>query len=175
MSNAIHPKFVKAEKSPQIPGVESDMEKDEMRPLDETEVWSANGKTLIRGTYQIWYRGKTHAVNVEATGVRQAWRTTKVPPERWKHTSNVMIYAHNPRATMPGDVIVSPEWDAWEVEKDGFTLTVPPGPLAAYMARHGIESPMLKRVAQWTRCCREAIEAYEWANPNLQEIDLDTW
>lgn len=114
-------------------------------------------------------------MNVESTGVRQAWRTTNGPPERWKRDSNVTIYAHSLRATMPGDVIVSPELDAWEVEKDGFTLTVPPAPLAKYMARQGIESPTLKRVAQWTRCCREAIEAYERANPNLPELDLDTW
>ena len=33
LSHAIRPKFAKAEKSPQIPGVELDMEKYQMRPI----------------------------------------------------------------------------------------------------------------------------------------------
>jgi hypothetical protein len=75
------------------------------------------------GTYQIWYEGKTHAVSVESVGLREVWRLTKRPPERWKNKPGITIHTEGLRTTNIGDVIVDPTLDAWRVDEDVFELT----------------------------------------------------
>src|SRR5262249_1742442 len=115
-------------------------------------------KPRNHGTYTIWYDGQTHAASVESVDVRDVWRLTRRSPEAWRNQPGVTIHTHELRATKVGDLIVDPGLDAWRVDEDVFEFTTPPQPVAASMARHGMESPTLGDIRRWARDYLRAID-----------------
>jgi hypothetical protein len=98
--------------------------------------------TLPKSTYQIWYEGKTHAVDVEATDLRDVPELLNAPPDRWQDKPGVTTHAVELRPIAIGDVIVEPTLDAWEVQEEAFMLTHPPKAIAERIAREGIKTQL---------------------------------
>jgi hypothetical protein len=140
--------------------------------LDGQET-SGIAKPPNHGTYQIWHEGKTHAVDVESTNVRDVWRMTKAPPEGWRENPAVTIHGNDPRRTRLGDVIVDPEFGAWEVQEDAFAYVSPPAPIADHMMKNGLKPALPERVGEWASGWLDAIDAHDRAHPARPEIELD--
>jgi hypothetical protein len=113
------------------------------------------------GTYEIWYGGRTHAVDVQSVGVREVERMTRQPPGRWKDRPGVKVHVDNPRGTRPGDVIVDPTCGAWEVQRDCYMAVDPPGPVAERIRREGIVPEYVQLLKGWLGHMRESLTGEE--------------
>jgi hypothetical protein len=113
------------------------------------------------GTYQVWHEGKTHALDVESVGVREVWRLTKRPPDRWKDRPDVKVFTDTALRTRLGDVIVDPTCGAWEVQKDCFQVVEPPAPVRERMERDGIVPEYMQLLRGWTEDALARIDAHE--------------
>jgi hypothetical protein len=102
------------------------------------------------GTYQIWYKGETHAANVESVAVHKVYEMTRRRPELWKNRPGVEVLVDHPRTTRNGDVIVDPTCGAWEVKKDCFQVVEPPAPVRERMERENITPQYLQLLQDWT-------------------------
>jgi hypothetical protein len=132
-----------------------------------------NNKSPYEGTYQIWYDGQTHAVDVEGTNPWDVVKLMQKHPQWWRDSRVVSVYVDTPRAMRIGDVFVDPVLEAWEVEEDGFRLTDRPAPVAEYVAREGIKSPSLEMLKDWVRGCLDAIEGQDRDVPGHPEFDIE--
>lgn len=101
------------------------------------------------GTYQTWYEGKSLAVEVQGTNVRDVEQMTSKPPAHWSNHPDVKTHVENPRSTKLGDVIVDPTCGAWEVQEDRFLAVPPPGPVGDRMRREGIVPEHLQPLREW--------------------------
>jgi hypothetical protein len=113
------------------------------------------------GVYQVWHEGKTLAVSVESTNVRDVERLTRKPPNQWKSHPAVTVHTENPRCTKLGDVIVDPTCGAWEVQADRYLAVTPPGPVAERMAREGIVPLHIRLLQSWTKDMLETTQAQD--------------
>ena len=117
------------------------------------------------GTYQIWYAGKSLAVEVQGTNVGDVDRLTSKSPARWRDRPDVKILVEDPRSTRPGDVIVDPTCGAWKVESDRYLVVDPPGPVADRMRREGIVPEHLQLLEGWLGHMRGQLSGEEGAIP----------
>ncbi|MBX6312456.1 MAG: hypothetical protein IRY99_05980 [Isosphaeraceae bacterium] len=113
------------------------------------------------GTYEIWYEGRTLAVDVQSTGVREVERMTRRPPGRWRDHPAVKVHVENPRGTRLGDVIVDPTCGAWEVREDCYLAVDPPEPVAERMRREGIAPQHIRLLKEWTGHMQESLTGEE--------------
>lgn len=117
------------------------------------------------GTYQIWHEGKTLAVEVQGTNVRDVERLTSNPPARWSNHPDVQTHVEHPRSTKLGDVIVDPTCGAWEVQEDRYLAVPPPEPVADRMRREGIVPEHLRLLKEWLGHMQEQLSGEEGAIP----------
>jgi hypothetical protein len=130
---------------------------DDGQGRDRSQGNDAMAKPLNHGTYQIWYKGATHAADVESVGVLEVYRMTSKRPGLWKNNPDVTLHIDHPRTTRNGDVIVDPTRGAWEVKRDFFEAVEPPAPVRDRMERDDIMPKYLQRLKQWTTHMLEAI------------------
>lgn len=129
--------------------------------LRQDERHSMGRKPPNHGTYEIWYEGKTLAVAVQGTNVRDVERLTSRPPARWRDHPAVKLHVEAPRRTKLGDVIVDPTCGAWEVQEDCYMAVDPPEPVAERMRREGIVPQHIQLLRGWIGHVREALTGEE--------------
>jgi hypothetical protein len=131
--------------------------------IEKEKGWAdtMNRKPANHGAYEVWYEGKTLAVEVQSTNVRDVDRLTRKPPARWKDHPAVKVHVENPRSTKLGDVVVDPTCGAWEVREDGYLAVPPPEPVAERMRREGIVPQHIQLLKGWTDHMLESLTGEE--------------